>query len=59
MIRRIRKNRRAGNTNFIAARSSLNWGRRACLCPDTSDYSRECCDGSIWAQGVGVVTRIS
>ena len=29
--------------------------RRACLCPDGT-YSRECCDGSLIAQGIGNVT---
>ena len=28
-------------------------GSRACLCPDGQDYSIECCDGSLWAQGIG------
>ena len=26
---------------------------RACLCPDGQDYSIDCCDGSLWAQGIG------
>jgi len=59
MIRRIRKNRRPGSAGFIAARSSQNGGQRGCLCPDALNYSRACCDGSLWAQGVGSVTRIS
>jgi len=59
MIRRIQKNRTSGSAGFIAARSSQNGGQRGCLCPDTLDYSRACCDGSLWAQGVGVITRIS
>ena len=29
--------------------------KKACLCPD-STYSRDCCDGSLWAQGIGNVT---
>ena len=29
--------------------------RRACLCPDGT-YSRECCDGSLMAQGIGNIT---
>tara|TARA_R100000773_G_scaffold44399_1_gene45422 strand:- start:61 stop:1263 length:1203 start_codon:yes stop_codon:yes gene_type:complete len=29
--------------------------RRACLCPDGT-YSRECCDGSLIAQGIGNIT---
>tara|TARA_R110000796_G_scaffold34406_2_gene88921 strand:+ start:3374 stop:3553 length:180 start_codon:yes stop_codon:yes gene_type:complete len=59
MIRRIRKNRRAGAIGFIPARASQNGGQRACLCPETLNYSRKCCDGSIWAQGIGNITRIS
>ena len=58
-IRKINKNRTPGSSGYIAARASQNGGQRACLCPDTLDYSRECCDGSLWAQGIGSVTRIS
>ena len=29
--------------------------RKACLCAD-STYSRDCCDGSLLAQGIGNVT---
>ena len=32
---------------------------RACYCKDENTYSRECCDGSLWAQGIGVITRIT
>jgi|TARA_R110000787_G_scaffold105809_1_gene213340 hypothetical protein len=58
-IRRIRRNRGINSPNYIPARAAQNGGQRACLCPDTNDYSRACCDGSIWAQGIGSVTRIS
>ena len=27
--------------------------KRGCLCKDTNTYSVECCDGSLWAQGIG------
>ena len=27
--------------------------KRGCLCKDKNTYSRKCCDGSLWAQGVG------
>jgi hypothetical protein len=27
--------------------------KRACLCKDENTYSRKCCDGSLWAQGIG------
>jgi len=30
-------------------------GKRACLCKDGT-YSRDCCDGGLWAQGIGNVT---
>jgi len=59
MIRRIRRNRRPSSASYIPARASQNGGQRACLCPDTNDYSRECCDGSIWAQGIGSITKTS
>lgn len=32
---------------------------RACLCKDKNTYSRECCDGSLWAQGIGNISRKS
>jgi len=57
--KRTRRNRRPGDPGFIAGRSSQNGGQRACLCPDTNSYALECCDGSIWAQGIGNVTRTS
>jgi len=36
--------------------SSPTTDKRACLCPDNT-YSRECCDGSLQAQGIGNITR--
>jgi hypothetical protein len=30
-------------------------GKRACLCKDGT-YSTKCCDGSIWAQGIGNIS---
>jgi hypothetical protein len=30
-------------------------GKRACLCKDGT-YSRKCCDGGLWAQGIGNIT---
>lgn len=32
--------------------------RKGCYCKDTNTYSIDCCDGSLWAQGIGV-TRVS
>ena len=45
------------NKIFIPSRTSHNGGGRGCLCWDTNKYSRECCDGSMEAQGIGVITR--
>ena len=58
---RIKKRRDlgAGSRGYIAARSTQNGGERGCLCPQENTYSRECCDGSIWAQGIGSITRIT
>lgn len=28
-------------------------GSRGCLCKDKNTYSRKCCDGSMWSQGIG------
>ena len=27
--------------------------RRGCLCKGAKKYSRECCDGRLWGQGIG------
>jgi hypothetical protein len=32
-------------------------GTRGCLCKNQNKYSRKCCDGSLWAQGIGNITR--
>jgi hypothetical protein len=32
-------------------------GTRGCLCKNENKYSRKCCDGSLWAQGIGNITR--
>jgi len=36
------------------SRSGRLGGNRACLCKDGT-YSTKCCDGSLWAQGIGNV----
>jgi hypothetical protein len=41
--------------NYIPSRTSPKKSRRGCLCWDTNTYSRECCDGSVRAQGVGSI----
>jgi hypothetical protein len=42
----------------IPSRTSPRGGRRACLCKDGNTYSKECCDGTLWAQGVGVTVKL-
>lgn len=37
------------------SKSSPKGGRRACLCKD-GKYNVKCCDGSLQAQGIGVIT---
>ena len=39
----------------IPSRTSPKGGRRGCLCWETSTYSIECCDGSLRAQGLGLI----
>jgi hypothetical protein len=38
--------------------SSPKDSRRGCLCPDKDLYLRECCDGSLQAQGVGSIQGV-
>lgn len=33
--------------------TSPKGGKRGCLCPDGKTYHRDCCDGSLQAQGIG------
>ncbi len=35
-------------------RTSPKGNKRACLCKNGT-YSRKCCDGSLWAQGIGKI----
>ena len=44
-------------TNQTPSRTSPKGGRRGCLCWDENKYSRECCDGSLRAQGIGSIYR--
>lgn len=37
--------------------SSPKNDRRACLCLHSNTYSRDCCNGALMEQGVGVVSR--
>ena len=41
---------------YIGSRTSPKGSSRACLCWDKNTYSIECCDGSMRAQGIGVIT---
>lgn len=50
MKKRKRKNREITKGNAPSPTS----GKRACLCDDGT-YSRNCCDGSLQAQGIGSV----
>ena len=45
------------NVTYIGSRTSPKGRSRACLCWDTNKYSISCCDGSMRAQGIGVITR--
>jgi hypothetical protein len=42
---------------YIPSWSSPKGGKRACLCKDKNTYDKKCCDGSMWAQGIGQITR--
>lgn len=48
---------RKTNNRFIPSRTSPKGSSRACLCWDSNTYSISCCDGSMRAQGIGVITR--
>jgi len=47
------------NKTFIPSRTSPKGSSRGCLCKDSNNYSKKCCDGSLWAQGIGVINRIA
>jgi len=47
------------NPDYIPSRTSPKGSRRACLCKDTDTYSIKCCDGSLWAQGIGRISRLA
>ena len=40
----------------IPSCTSPKGSKRGCLCKDKNIYSRKCCDGSLWAQGIGATT---
>jgi hypothetical protein len=39
------------------SRSSPPSSKRGCLCKNTLKYSVKCCDGTLWAQGIGPITK--
>ena len=41
--------------NSTPSLTSPKNSRRACLCKGKNTYSRKCCDGSLWAQGIGSI----
>ena len=45
--------------NYWPSRTSPLGDRRACYCKDKNTYSIECCDGSLFAQGIGVINRVA
>lgn len=38
------------------SRSSPKRGDRACFCKDSNTYSKKCCDGFLWSQGIGSIS---
>ena len=40
---------------FIGGRTSPKSNKRACLCDDGLTYSKKCCKGGIWNQGIGKI----
>ena len=45
------------NEIHIGSRTSPTGSSTACLCWETNTYSMDCCDGSMRAQGIGVITK--
>jgi hypothetical protein len=40
------------------SRTSPKNSRRGCLCPDNT-YNSDCCDGTLHAQGIGIINRVN
>ena len=57
----MKNNRRANNNQGVQTPSytSPNNSARACLCKDSKTYSKECCNGTLWAQGIGVIQKVT
>lgn len=41
--------------DYYPSRVNPIGGTRGCLCKEKNTYSVKCCDGSMWAQGIGRV----
>jgi len=42
----------------LPSRTSPKGGQRGCLCKDGKSYSIKCCNGSLSAQGIGVIDGV-
>lgn len=42
----------------LPSRTSPKGGQRGCLCKDGKSYSIKCCNGSLHAQGIGVIDGV-
>jgi hypothetical protein len=42
----------------LPSRTSPKGGQRGCLCKDGKSYSVKCCNGSLHAQGIGVINGV-
>lgn len=42
----------------LPSRTSPKGGQRGCLCKDGKSYSVKCCNGSLHAQGIGVIDGV-
>ena len=59
MKRKNKRGLKSRNNGFqTPSYSSPTNGKRGCLCWDANTYSKECCDGTIRAQGVGVTRKL-
>ncbi|NDG51999.1 MAG: hypothetical protein EBY39_03085 [Flavobacteriia bacterium] len=58
-MNRRRRQRRNSYTVDRGNNASPNGGSRGCLCKDEKTYSSSCCDGSLWAQGIGRITAVN
>jgi len=48
---------RKSNGFRTPSRTSPKGGSRGCICDDNT-YHKDCCDGSMMAQGIGTIQRI-